>query len=140
MKSVSLFLIAFVAGCASSQPKIGLVGRTLQTYQIGKTTFADFAKDATLVLVERPAPNFQNQNSDSKAQPSSEKQVKPQTEKVYEASHGSAWKIYGTGTDVSLTSGRWSSKSRFVVGDVAKPICVLTFDGGDHLIDISPVP
>jgi hypothetical protein len=140
MKSVSLFLIAFMAGCASSQPKVGLAARTLRTYQVGKTTFADFAKDASLVLVERPAPNFQSQNSDLKAQPWSEKEVKPQTEKVYQASHGSAWKIYGTGTDVSLSSGRWSSRSRFVVGDVAKPIFVLTFDGGDHLIDISPVP
>jgi hypothetical protein len=63
----------------------------------------------------------------------------PKTQTVYGIPQGSPWKIYEAGENLSLTAGRFSRKSRFVVGDIHKPISILTLDGQGGLTDVSPV-
>ena len=132
-------LVAVIAGCASPRPKIDVVAQTLRTYQVGKTTFQDFKKDAGLIMTERPTPNFQPQHSYLNPQRQNVLEMMTKTQTVYGVPQGSPWKIYETGENVSLISGRFSRKLMFVVGDINKPISILTFDGKGGLAEISPV-
>ena len=91
-KFIILVMITFIGGCASPQPKVDVVAQTLQTYQVGKTTFADFKKDAGLVIVERPTPKMPT--SYLSPQPTTPDELRPKTQKVYAVPVGSPWKIY----------------------------------------------
>src|ERR1043165_2698183 len=108
-------LVAVIAGCASPRPNIDVVAQTLRTYQVGKTTFQDFKKNAGLIMTE-PQHSYLN------PQHQNVMEMMTKTQTVYGVPQGSPWKIYETGENVSLISGRFSRKLMFVVGDINKPI------------------
>ena len=130
-------LITFVAGCASPPPDVRVVAKTLATYQVGKTTFADFKKDAGLFMKEPPAPSVPAQKSYLNPQSPTFDQLK--TQKVYAVPEGRPWKIYETGNTFTLNHGKYSETHKFVVGDVNKPISILAFDREVNLISIAPI-
>jgi hypothetical protein len=134
-------IIAFLAGCSSPQADVQVVARTLQTYQVGKTTMGDFIRDAHLVsaTLPKPTPSYLDTEAFS-----------PDVSGiVYEAAKGSPWMIYEssvnqTSTKTSSTFSGDNSTStytqKFVVGDIKKPICILSFDKDGKLTNIAPVP
>jgi hypothetical protein len=132
--------IAFITGCTSPQIDVAIVNQTLQTYQPGKTTFKDFKKDAGLIVVERPAPDYFNQHSYLNPQPAIPYQAIPKTQTNYDVPAGSPWKIYETGQSVSFINGKFSQAYKFAVGDINHPISILAFDGHGNLTSISPIP
>ena len=131
-------MITFIGGCASPQPNVDVVAQTLQTYQVGKTTFADFKKDAGLVIVERPTPKMPTSYLSPK--PATPDELRPKTQKVYAVPVGSPWKIYEIGETATLDHGKFWHTSRFVIGDTQKPISILAFDDQGNLTGITQVP
>ncbi len=52
----------------------------------------------------------------------------------------SPWKIYEKGFNRKSEFGVTTSTWKYVVGDINKPISILSFDRQGKLISISPVP
>jgi len=123
-------LIAFATGCSSSQPDVTVVAQTLQSYQPGKTTLAEFIKDSGLTVTNQPnssQPPYLSQDSSP-----------PATHQVYTAVK--PWWIYETSENMSFIHLKFSQTQKYVVGDIHHPISILTFDGTGTLTSISPVP
>ena len=111
-----------------------VVAQTLKTYQVGKTTMEDFIRDADLVkttnslfppsyLNPHPIPDFLAGN-------------------ILNTRTGSPWRIY----KFHVENGKIKEGAgvtpiqQYLVGDVEKPICFLTFDNKGKLTNISPPP
>jgi hypothetical protein len=135
-------LVAFLAGCSSPQSNVQVVARTLQSYQVGKTTMADFIRDAHLVnaTLPKPSPSYLDSGMFS---------IPDESRNVYEAPAAGPWKIYESSVDQTSTktsstisgiSSTFTYSQKFVVGDVKKPICILSFNQRGDLTNISPVP
>jgi hypothetical protein len=128
----ALALLLAVTGCASSRRNRDVVRNTLASYQIGRTTFQDFKKDAGLVQTQRPPPkeppSYLNPNRASWF---------PQTQTAWISQ--SPWRIYETAEYSGLSKGTFTQHWKFVVGDQTQAICILTFDGQGRLANISPV-
>jgi hypothetical protein len=127
-------LAAFITGCSSPQPDVDIVAQTLQTYQIGKTTFADFKKDSGLTEAEEPIPQQQSYLPP----PALSAAPVPTTHRVYKVVM--PWRVYQQSENVSFMNGHLSETQIFVVGDIQHPISILTFNGSGHLTDVSPAP
>lgn len=152
MKLHWMLLIVLVGGCSMPQPDVAVVHTTLQAYRIGVTTFDDFKRDTHLAMVEQTitnAPPFpqsylmQQAGVPDQARPDSVVIYKPPTQKkvlVYEVPVGSPWKIYETGVSENFSHGVFSSTRKFVVGDIDKPISILSFDKQGQLVSISSIP
>jgi hypothetical protein len=134
---LTLALIAFITGCASQPPDVAIVAQTLQTYEVGKTTFADFKRDTGLTIVQRsPAAEPAQPLYLLYQQPT----WIPMTQWVYRVPAGSPWRIYGVQHYWKVHKWEWGSSrsDRFTVGDIHHPISILTFGGDGDLINISP--
>jgi hypothetical protein len=131
---------AFLAGCASSRVNVAVVSQTLQTYQVGRTTFWDFKRDAVLTLVVRTNPAVQHPTSYLTPTNTFTDILSPTPVKYYASPKGSPWKIYETQETRTSINGRSKHTWKFVVGDLNRPISILTFDSGGALTEISPVP
>ena len=130
--------LALVTGCVSYPPPgvdVAIVTQTLQSYQVGKTTFADFKRDTGLIIGQRPEPAGVGdaQLYYYYLQPP----WNPRLSRVYSVPNGSPWRIYGVQHYTDLTMRESSRTERFVVGDINHPISILTFRGDGSLISIS---
>jgi hypothetical protein len=136
--------VALINGCASPQVD-ATVARTLQGYQVNRTTFEDFSGDAGLIRVERPnsaanAPRSYLNPQGSRPGSFFPGTPAPKTFTAYGIRQGGPWKIYETSEDVKILNGTEFRTSKFVVGSTNQPISILTFNGQGMLCDISPVP
>ncbi len=102
---------------------VGAVLATLKSYQVGKTTFGDFKRDAGLVLVKGSDYVWPGQQFFLSQ---------------YVVPKGSAWQLYGI--NKFLVGGRDETNSTwtFKVGDTVRPIFNLTFLGTGQLVAIAP--
>src|SRR5437868_7012485 len=110
-KFILIALVAVLAGCASPDPQIvivstesphpdaGIVAHTLQSYVVGKTTFADFKKDSGLIVAKH-----QTRSMPGPWAP------------------GAIWKIYETSETGTVRGGKFLITRKFVVGDFNRPI------------------
>ena len=144
-------LTLLMAACAS-QPS-SAVRKTIQTYRVGVTTFADFKKDANL---EEMKPDADEPPTHSYLNPELDSMDSKITGDMpmYTTSEKSPWKIIEQGAESGSTSytisgdlfGKSSAsssqtnESKFVVGDSKGPICILIFDGTGKLTEIKPLP
>jgi hypothetical protein len=144
-------LAVLMAACGS-QPS-DVVRKTIQTYQIGVTTFADFKKDASL---EEMKPDSDKPPTHSYLNPEldSVDSKMPGGSQFYTTSKKNPWQILEQNTESvsefhsisGLFSGKPSSsssntkKSKFVVGDVKGPVCILVFDDAGKLTELKPLP
>ncbi len=119
--------VAWVFGCAS--PRLDEVRRTLATYQVGITTFADFRRDADVDLHEPPPPKSRSYLGPPPSFPRGG---------YYLAAKSSAWRIFEQRQSYSFAHGTNSYGLALVVGDVHEPICILTFHNGT-LSEIRPI-
>lgn len=133
-------LITLMTGCASPRPDIdvAIVTQTLQSYQVGKTTFADFKRDAGLKIVARPDP------APAPPVPLNSGYIlypppawNPRMQMLYVLPQGSPWRIYGVQHYTNMMSRESSRTERFVVGDIDHPISILIFGGDGSLLSIS---
>jgi len=135
--------IAFMAGCSAPQPKVEpvttaslpqldvqIVARTLQTYQVGKTTIQDFIRDADLANATFPSRSYLDPGPPDFL-----------VRCMFRPRAGSPWRIYETSVDQHSFGGGVVYRTRkYVVGDINKPICILAFDQDGKLTSDSPVP
>lgn len=153
MKPHWVLLIVLVGGCAEPKPDVAVVTSTLQTYRVGVTTFADLKRDARLVMVEQritnppPIPRSYLMQQAGVTNPAllagdviyNNKPPTVRTVHVYGVPSGSPWKIYETGETESFINWKHTRTQEFVVGDINKPISILSFDERGNLVGISPV-
>jgi hypothetical protein len=134
-----LALLLFISGCATSPSGGNSVGETLKSYQVGKTTFRDFKRDARLTFEVRTVdnPNARRSYLHPNSQP------KKITREGWVVSPGSPWKIYETGNYWFYGTGPEGKKSvderSYVVGDTKRPMMILTFEGETTLKKMTPV-
>ncbi len=130
-----------------------VVRKTIQTYQIGVTTFTDFKKDANLEEM-KPVSDKPTTHQYLDPQLGSMDSKIPGALPIYTTGENSPWKILEQGAESSsesrTTSGimlgkpssssSQTSKSKFVVGDPKGPVCILIFDGAGKLTELKPLP
>jgi len=127
-------IVKAVPHTSTPPPSLEVVAQTLKTYQIGKTTMEDFIRDADLVkMTNSPFPPTYLNSQPLTSFP---------TENMYRPRTAGPWRIYKTNVEqnspkegVTVTPMR-----QYEVGDIEKPICILTFDNEGKLTNISPVP
>jgi hypothetical protein len=140
-------------GATNGGPPADVVRKTIQTYQVGVTTFTDFKEDAKLEEM-KPDSNKTPTHSYLNPELDSMDTKFPGALPFYTTSENSPWKILEQGAESSsesrTTSGiragksssssSQTSKSKFVVGDAKGPVCILIFDGAGKLAELKPLP
>ena len=137
-----------VVARSAPQGNVAVVSNTLQAYRVGTTTFDDFKRDSHLAMVDQTITNTPIQPSNLKQQAGIFNPVtsiiykQPTIRKVHSYGFpiGSPWKIYETAESTSINNSKMSRTRQFVVGDINKPISILSFDDQGKLTDISPIP
>jgi hypothetical protein len=135
-----------------SQPS-DIVRKTIQTYRVGVTVFADFKKDASL---EEMKPDSDKQPPHSYLNPESDKMDSKMSDSsvFYTTSSKNPWKILEesaeSNSELRISSGLLAGKpassssktkkSKFVVGDAKGPVCILVFDDAGKLTELKPLP
>jgi hypothetical protein len=151
-------LIVFITGCASPdadapivsyniapKPDVAIVRQTLQTYQAGKTTFADFKRDAGLVMMQRPSialPKLSYLGRPPaiplRPQSTTPDQAKSEPVTYYGVPAGSPWILYGFQDNMNINRGTLTETHTFFVGDINHVISILEFDKQGNLTKILP--
>jgi hypothetical protein len=127
-----LLLVGVLAGCASEplgqsrRDASDPVAMTLQSYQTGKTTFADFKRDAGLETAGLPATLVSYRGAS-------------EVSRIYLTAPASPWRIYKRGDYLTVNDWRVGHLWQFAVGNAHQVISVLTFNGRGQLVSIAPV-
>lgn len=126
LMTVSMCSVLWLAGCATHKSESS-VARTLDSYQVGTTTFADFKHDSHLIESERVAPTPPDVSAPR------------QIVRTYRVPRGSHWRIFSTGDVTNIKNGNVSRKREVTVGTNTRPLYQLTFSDAGMLIDKKPV-
>lgn len=114
-----------LGGCATLvETPTNNVRATLSRYEVGKTTFADFKRDARLVYTVREMNNPWYGKSYINPKP----QPKKITINGWQTAPGSPWKIYETSTYYFIQGPKRIDERTFAVGDAEHAMAILTFE------------
>lgn len=130
--TISTCSMLWLAGCATHPSDRGSVARTLESYQVGTTTFADLRHDSHLVEGKTVRNGVRTEPSPP--------QKEPREVYTYHFPRGSHWKMFKAEDQTKVANGGIVSHNRqLTIGTHAGPLYVLTFDSAGVLVDKRPV-
>lgn len=131
--TISTCSVLWLAGCAThTSHEGGSVARTLDSYQVGTTTFADFKHDSHL----HEGTTVMN---GVRTQPAPQ-QNEAREVYTYHFPRSSHWRIFKSEDQTKVGNGGVISHNReLTVGTPSGPLYILTFNTAGVLIDKKPV-
>lgn len=131
--TISTCSVLWLAGCATHHTHDGSVARTLDSYQVGTTTFADFKHDAHLH-------EHRTVMNGVKTTDGNPPQSETRAIQTYDTPRSSHWRIFHAQELTKVTNGNLVTHSReLTVGTPERPLYILTFNQAGVLIDKKPV-
>jgi len=130
LTTISMCSVLWIAGCASDKTDKS-VARTLNSYQVGSTTFADLKRDSQIVDSEKTVNAVVTGSNPS--------QMAQRTVHAYDVPRHSHWRVFNSDDQSKTVNGSLVSQRRqLTVGSTDGPVYVLTFNEAGMLVDKRP--